>query len=94
MGTRTARAIDLATRLTVATGHEPEVDTTAEHTFITATIPEGLTEARRRSVLAALAGLPATDTYGHELTATGELVWAELHDQEAQNTTSSPDVAR
>ncbi|MFG3508159.1 hypothetical protein ACGF5F_21965 [Streptomyces sp. NPDC047821] len=42
---------------------------------IAVALPERLTEAGRRGVLAALAD---ADRYGHDLTAEGATVWAEI----------------
>lgn len=81
MGSRTARAIDVAARLSAATGNQPRTDETPTSTRITVQIPAELSEPARQTVLAALAALPPTDTYGHDRTEDdSQTLWVELRD--------------
>ena len=82
MGSRTARAIDVAARLSAATGYEPHTSEQPSFTRITVAIPHNLTETARQTVLAALAALPATDTYGHDRAVDdSQTLWVELRDR-------------
>lgn len=81
MGSRTARAIDVAARLSAATGIEPEFDQQPARIRITTTIPNNLSEPARLTVLAALAALPPTDSFGHDRTEDArQTLWVELRD--------------
>lgn len=84
MAGRMARAIDLAARLTVATGRTAECEPEARLTRVTVEVPDDLGEAGRQAVLAALASLPETDAFGHHR-APGrpDVLWAELYDDAA-----------
>jgi hypothetical protein len=81
VGSRTARAIDVAARLAAATGLEARIDEQPSRIRITTQIPDDLTEPARQTVLAALAALPPTDTYGHDRTEDDlQTLWVELRD--------------
>jgi hypothetical protein len=82
VGPRTARAIDVAARLSAATGLEPQVTADPSFTRITVPIPSTLSETARQTVLAALAALPPTDTYGHDRAEDdSQTLWVELRDR-------------
>ncbi|MFC1419215.1 hypothetical protein [Streptacidiphilus cavernicola] len=82
MGSRTARAIDVAARLSAATGQEPRTSEDPEVTRITVAIPADLSEPARLTVLAALAALPLSDTYGHDRAEDdSQTLWVELRDR-------------
>ncbi|MHA6760139.1 hypothetical protein [Streptacidiphilus sp. PAMC 29251] len=82
MGSRTARAIDVAARLSAATGHQARTDEQPSHTRITVSIPTELSEVARQTVLAALAALPPTDIYGHDRAEDdSQTIWVELRDR-------------
>jgi hypothetical protein len=82
VGSRTARAIDVAARLSAATGYRPDISEQPSFTRITVQIPSDLTETARQTVLAALAALPPTDTYGHDRTEDdSQTLWVELRDR-------------
>ena len=82
MGSRTARAIDVAARLSAATGCEPLTSEDPSRIRITVPVPTGLSETARQTVLAALAALPPTDTYGHDRAEDhSQTLWVELRDR-------------
>ncbi|MFF3454788.1 hypothetical protein ACFYXH_10720 [Streptomyces sp. NPDC002730] len=70
-----ALAIAIAAQLAAVTRQEPSTHETPHRIRIEVLLPEHLTHAGRRSVLAALAG---ADRFGHDLTSSGGVVWAEV----------------
>ena len=85
MGSRTARAIDVAARLSAATGNQAHTDEQPSRTRVTVAIPDDLSEVARQTVLAALAALPLTDIYGHDRAEDdAQTLWVELRDRENQ----------
>ncbi|MDQ0812967.1 hypothetical protein QFZ63_004681 [Streptomyces sp. B3I7] len=69
------RAVALAAGLTAVTGREARTEELPGRVRVTAALPERLTEAARRSLLTALAD---ADRYGHDVTARGAVVRAEI----------------
>ena len=70
-----ARVVALAARLTAVTGHSAWTEELPGRVRIGAALPPQLTEPRRRLLLQILA---STDRYGHDVTAHGVTVWAEI----------------
>lgn len=65
----------LAARFTAVTGNEARTEALPERFRISVPLPERLTETRCRLLLAALAD---ADRYGHDVTAWGAVLWAEV----------------
>ncbi|MFF3871363.1 hypothetical protein [Streptomyces sp. NPDC001978] len=70
-----SQAAALAARFTTLTGHEARIEELADRIRVRVTLPTRLSDVRRRSLLAALA---EADRYGHDATAYGATVWAEV----------------
>ncbi|MFJ8825601.1 hypothetical protein ACIREE_28020 [Streptomyces sp. NPDC102467] len=70
-----SRAVSLAAQLAALTGDEVRVDEAASHVRVTCAVPPHLAERSRRLLLIALAG---ADRYGHDATAQGAHIWAEI----------------
>jgi hypothetical protein len=65
----------LAAHLAAVAGREPQTWETPGVTRIEVGVPLRLGEPGRRALLVALA---QADRYGHDITADGETVWAEI----------------
>lgn len=70
-----SQAVALAAKLTALTGHEALTEEFTDRIRVVITLPAWLTDVRRRSLLAALAD---ADRYGHDVTACGATLWAEV----------------
>ncbi|MFI0238244.1 hypothetical protein [Streptomyces sp. NPDC016845] len=67
--------MSLAARLTALTGNEARSKEAADRIRITCALPPRLTEQSRRLLMLALA---EADRYGHDVTARGAHIWAEI----------------
>ncbi|MBT2400775.1 hypothetical protein [Streptomyces sp. ISL-100] len=74
------QAAAIAAMLTAATGGEPRLDETPDRIRVETDLPEHPSLVTRTAVLAALA---RAARFGHNRTADGDVVWAEL-DREAE----------
>lgn len=78
-----SQAAALAARFTALTGHEARIEELSDRIRVRVALPARLGDVRRRSLLAVLAD---SDRYGHDVTADGATVWAEIDDGGAAGT--------
>ncbi|MEV7143630.1 hypothetical protein [Streptomyces tauricus] len=75
MCSATSRAVALAAELAALTEREAHTEEFADRIRVRVPLPARLGDARRRALLMALAD---ADRYGHDMTARGGVVWAEI----------------
>ncbi|MBX9398538.1 hypothetical protein K4749_34400 [Streptomyces sp. TRM72054] len=70
-----SQAVALAAELAALTGHAACTEEFVDRIRVRAALPAHLTDICRRSLLVALA---RADRYGHDVTAQGAHIWAEI----------------
>ncbi|OII60625.1 hypothetical protein BJP40_09350 [Streptomyces sp. CC53] len=77
-----SRVEALAAYLGALTGREPRIRGQSSHARVEVDLPNPLPDEARIELLAALA---AADRYGHDVTAEGASVWAEIVVRQRKN---------